>query len=681
MADLVRLAAELRDCLDAVDPDQALVAFAGQPRELDVLEPAQTPPPLVGLAAMLSAGALLRRGMPDRVAALFNELSDALAPAGRKGEGNWRMLVAFHCLYGPLIDAALALKDQAQAVRLLNQCRADMRTRGEDGSTAEPAVAALMAHPGTGDYGPFRIGPAWLLSRYEQTSALGPLDHRLAEVQTFHAGLVESALLAEAPRRAMPLIEQELHWYLASAAIDTSHFEFNAICVLAVLGRFDEALAAARQLVRRGYHLMWRFSLESARQMAWTQEMRQNEWLEALARTPDYQRFLTEDLPGPLLGDDPAINPLCMVKDGVWTGKANKRCCISRQPIRPGAPVVRFRRLFNRASDGDLEMAASEAFGGSPWQAARLQFETDAIPVALLFPRNFTRDAQLNDAPHIHAFAYDVARDPEAFDIARAVELIADHAPPPIEYTWDKGSRDNRWEPAFPRFGGADGHGDAVSLAWRAVKAGFCDAMLKQVSALPDAKADKVFAMLGTFEDLRLRGAAAAHFDLPDLPPAMAVVFKDRLSLEDHEALAAFGSRNSRYRAGLAAAMQAYGLHLYSNYRPKADWFLAGLERYAMAGGSALLYLLIDHPEDDPVLKTVVEQGWLPDKSSGSIVDYGNARPFYARTTLFHLARNQPARLDSWLTPQVAARWNDSSYGRETLRLINKHRTGKARPT
>jgi hypothetical protein len=36
----------------------------------------------------------------------------------------------------------------------------------------------------------------------------------------------------------------------------------------------------------------------------------------------------------------------------------------------------------------------------------------------------------------------------------------------------------------------------------------------------------------------------------------------------------------------------------------------AGLERYSMAGGSALLYLFIDHPEDEPVLKTVVERGW-----------------------------------------------------------------------
>ena len=126
-----------------------------------------------------------------------------------------------------------------------------------------------------------------------------------------------------------------------------------------------------------------------------------------------------------------------------------------------------------------------------------------------------------------------------------------------------------------------------------------------------------------------------------------------------------------------AAAMEAYGLHLYSNYRPKADWFLAGLEHYSMAGGSALLYLFIDHPEDDLVFKTVVERGWLPDRSRGSVDEYGNARHFYARCALFHFARNKPEELDAWLTPQAQARWNDMAYGRETLRLINKYRSRK----
>lgn len=666
------MAAAFRACLYSADPDAEIIGFLDGPLDIEALDASQKPHPLIGLAAMLGAGALLRQGKSDHVAPLLDRFSDALAPAGRRGEGPWRMLIPFHCLYGPLIDAALAMRDQDQAVRQLNDCRKNMRSRGEDRLIVEPLTKALMEHPKAGDYGPFRIEPAWLLDRYERVLVLGSLDHHLEAVQTFHAGLVESALLAEVPQRAMSLIEQELEWYLGCAVIDTSHFEFNAICTLAMRGRLEEALTAARRLVRRGYHLAWRFNLDSAREMAWTQAMRQNEWLAKLAETSEYQRFLEEDLPHGMLGDDPAANPLCLVKDGVWSGKKPKRCRISRRMIAPGAPVVRYRRLFDRSSDGSLEIASREAFAASPWQTARRQFESDNIPVALLFPRAITMNAKLNDAPYIHAFTYDVARDPKAFDVARAVMLIADHAPPPIAYTWEKGDRTDRWVPAFLPFAGADGHGDAVNLVWRIVKAGFRDAMLAEISRLTEVKADKVLAMLATFEDAKLRQAAATHFGLPDLPQIMQMVFKDRLSVEDHGTLADFGG-NARYRAALVTAMRAYALHLYSNSRPKADWFLAGLEHYTMAGGSALLYFLIDHPEDDPVLATVIEKGWLPDKAGGSMDEYGNARPFYVRAALFHLARHQPEGLNAWLTPQQVSRWGGMAYDRETLRLIEKY--------
>jgi hypothetical protein len=149
----------------------------------------------------------------------------------------------------------------------------------------------------------------------------------------------------------------------------------------------------------------------------------------------------------------------------------------------------------------------------------------------------------------------------------------------------------------------------SVNLTWRLIKAGFREPIIEAARALTGVKADKLFAMLATFDDPRLREAAAQHLDRPDLPDIMEVTLKDRLTLGDHDALAAFGSENPRYRAGRTAAMQAYGLHLYSNYRPTADWSLAGLGQYVNAGGSALLYLLIDHPQDDPVLAAVLRPG------------------------------------------------------------------------
>ncbi|QEI08022.1 hypothetical protein FXN63_20890 [Pigmentiphaga aceris] len=697
MSRITTLAANLQQCLDAADIDAALLALGKRGIDLDVLESPEKPHAVIGLAALLTTAAQLRAGYPELVAPLLDGLSDALAPAHRRGEGNWRVLGPFRFLFAPLIDAALAMQSQGRAIDLLNSCRREMRGQVDDGSYADPQVAALIAHPafmavagfvdkrhGDGRHthvntsgSPFHIDWPWLLTRYEQALALGQPDHRLMDVQTCHAGLVESALLAEVPKRAMPLIDQELDWYLSNPAIDTSHFEFNAICVLAVLGQYERALESARILVRRGYHLPWRFRLASAQRMVWTQDMRQNEWLGDLAQTPAYQRFVEEELPGPMLDDDADCNPLCVVKDGTWTGKKPKRCAVSRVMIQPGGEVVRFRRLFNRASDGGLEMADRDAFAASDWQVARAKFDANAIPLAKLFPRNVTRDAKLDGAPHIHAFVHALARAPGNLDMAQAVSLIAEHAPPPVPYTWNQGTSANRWALAIPGFAGADGHGDAISLAWCLVKAGYRETLLAQVASLPTDRADKVFAMLATFDDEVMRQAAAVHFALPDLPQIMALVFKDRLALEDHALLAAFGHQHARYRAGLVAAMRAYGLHLYSNNRPKVDWFLAGLEHYSLAGGSALLYLLIDHPEDDPVLQTVIDKGWLPDKALGSVDDYANTKPFYVRAALFHLARHQPERLDAWLTPDAVLRWTDMAYDRETLRLVKKLKARK----
>lgn len=118
--------------------------------------------------------------------------------------------------------------------------------------------------------------------------------------------------------------------------------------------------------------------------------------------------------------------------------------------------------------------------------------------------------------------------------------------------------------------------------------------------------------------------------------------------------------------------MQAYGLHLYSNYRPKADWFLSGLEQFTRAGGSALIHFLIDHPQDDTILDTVISKRWLPDKYTGSVVEYGSARPFYVRAAIFHAARHRPEELAAWLAPDLVARWNDMAYDRETLRMAKK---------
>lgn len=603
---------------------------------------------------------------------LLIRFADLFTPEHSQGEGLYSYcLPEFPYLYKPLIDLALEEGDQSKLINIVLQCDS-ARDLPPKTHTADPLVADLLAHPNAARFGGLDVAPAWLLKRQERIASLGEMDWTRARVQKFQALQIENALCAEVPARALPLIAERLSDYLGGRAQGDSHFEFNAICVFAALGRFDEALATARTLVRRGYQLAWRFSLAAAAGMSWTQEMRQNEWLGPLAGTEAYERFMREEIErAPHDEKDPAQNPLCFVRDGVLGGKKRKRCFVSRKFIEPGEPVIRIRRLFERASDGDFEIAAKEAFEQSPWQEVRRQFETETVPMTALFPPRWTRLSSW-ECPEIAAFDHNLVRRPEAFDLARAVKIIAEDEQPPIPFTWIRWPEEgDRWY-AFDPYAGDDGHGDAVNFAWRLIKAGHRDGIVRLASALPEAKADKVFAMVAGFADDRLRQAAAGHFGSPELPDMMALAFTKRLSLAQHVTLAEYGGAQPRFRSGLVAAMRAYGLHIYSNYRPTVDWFLQGLEHYAMAGGGQLLYFLIDHPEDDPILATMLEKTWLPDKAGGSIHAYRNAQPFYLRTALLHLARHAPERLPDWLGQAWIVGSHGSPEQRETMRLMKK---------
>lgn len=681
-----QFAADLRACLDAADSDAALVAFSAElPRSADLpagraIHGGQTLPQLVGLAPALIAEVLVRQGHGEAVITGLTRFADLFTPAHSQGQGlHSYFLPNFPYLYKPLIDLALTARDQDLVVDLIDKCRGVRRTMSPATHLADPLVAALLAHPKAAHLGALDVSPAWMMERQEQAMALGPMDQRLARIQDFQALLLESALLAERPERVEAFVDATLPLYMRAKSIDTSHFEFNAICVLAALGRLDEALANARELVRRGYALPWRFDLERAKEMGWTQDMRQNEWLGPLAATAAYQDFVRIDIIRRPARDenDPADNPLSFAREDTLGGKTRKRCFVSRKFIEPGAEVVRIRRLFERASDGDFEIAAKGAFEASPWQTVREQFERNAVPLRALFPHAYTRDADWHD-PEIATFHYDIGRDEAAFDMARAIALIAEAEPPPIEFTWSKGAdQSNRWA-AFDPLAGANGHGDAVNLTWRLIRAGHRDDILRRATSLAPDKADKVFAMLATFADDALRRGAGEHFAAPALPELMARTFASRPSLDDHLALADFASRQPRFRAGLVAAMRGYGLHLYSNYRPTVDWFLQGLEHYALAGGSRLLSALIHHPQDDPILATALEKMWLPDRAGGSIDAYGNTRRFYLRVALFHLALHAPDRLDAWLDlPWLSA--PDGASTRETLRLVKQLRVKAAK--
>jgi hypothetical protein len=363
------------------------------------------------------------------------------------------------------------------------------------------------------------------------------------------------------------------------------------------------------------------------------------------------------------------------VRDGVLGGTKKRRCWLTKKLIAPGDPIVLFRRLHEHAHDGDFDIAGKAAFESSPWAHARKQFETDAIPLNALLPRQ--RYPSSWRASEIAAFHYDVARDPAAFDLDHATRIIAAHAPRKIRLNWQQGP--NTRTLAFKPFAADDGHGDAVDFTWRLLKAGFGNELFRRVSNLPPAQADKVFAMLAVFDRKDCRFAAAGHFGLSDLPAMMALAFSERPALKAHLAMADFGHENPHWRAGVASATQAYALHLYSNYHPGADWFLQDLEHFSRGRCCQLLFFLIHHPEDDEVLTTMIEKEWLPmHVGDGAYDAYGNARSFYYRAAVLNRMLHAPERFDFWLHAEWVNKYCDGAKDRETRRLVEQWRKPKS---
>jgi hypothetical protein len=670
----------LHACLDSEVPDRALVAMSEKLEELLHLpEIDEEPHPLVGLAMALMANALNRCGKVKDVSPFLNHVSDLYAKAHQFSvHGSSYILSHFPYLWNPIIVASIAMQYPESFVATILSVADLIRHRERSDMPDDPTVRSLLTHPAIAAYGPFCIERGWLLERQADVLRSAALDRSRDDVYDFEELFILNALLTEQPERALPLIESRgLSGDTPVAFVgDKRHLEFNAVCVLSTLGRFDEALALARLMVRSGYSLRWRFNLETTGK-DWTQSTRQNEWLGPLSQTPAYQTFLKEYVRHePFPAEDPAANALCALREDIWDGKKKKRCWLSKKLIAPGEPVVRVRRLVGHALDGDFDIARKDVFEQSGWVVTRQQFKTDTIPLTALFPDPRRLRSEW-DCPAISVFHWEIARDPATFDLRRAVTIIADHRPNKIRRMWLK---DKYREMAFEPMVDDRGHGDAVNFAWRLLKAGLGPALFEQVSRLPPAKADKVFAMLTMFDRPDCRRAAADHFSLPDLPEMIDRAFSERPSLDTHLAMADFADRNPRWRAALVEAMSSYALHLYSNCHPGADWILQGLEHFSRAHCCQLLYFLIHHPEDDEVLATMIEKEWLPDGVGAGMFDaYDNARKFYYRTVVLNRMLHAPEQLNFWLQSDLVTEYCKGSKDRETRRLVERWQKTKAK--
>jgi hypothetical protein len=661
------LADRLRACLDTENADAALVAMIAEPDALAQLPriprikwyEEDKPHSIVGLATTLMGGALIAAGRSETVRRFLRDTAALFGRTDWTDEQNFEAYChRFPFLWVPWTIAAIAGQDWQGAVAAITSFAEEIRYR-DSRPPPDLQVDSLLSHAKIGRYGPFDFDRRWVLDRQQEIIQAARYDHALEESCEFEALFVENALIAKQPRRALVFIKSLTERFARDqiadeltevAKIKLGEREFGAVCAFAALGRFDDALVLARAIVRRSYGRNYRF-FKPEKEKAWIGES-----LQLIVQTAEYQAFLAEIAEGPLAKDDPASNPLCAVRDGVLGGTKKRRCWL-------------FRRLHEHAHDGDFDIAGKAAFECSPWAHARKQFETDAVPLAALFPGQ--RYPSGWRASEIAAFHYDVARDPAAFDLNRAIRIIAAHAPRKIRLNWQQGPKTRAL--AFKPFAADDGHGDAVDFTWRLLKAGLGNELFRRASNLPPPQADKVFAMLAVFDREDCRLAAARHFGLPDLPAMMALAFSERPALKAHLGMADYGHENLHWRAGVASATQAYALHLYSNYHPGADWFLQDLEHFSRGRCCQLLFFLIHHPEDDEVLATMIEKEWLPMQVGDGAYDaYGNARSFYYRPAVLNRMLHAPERLDFWLHAEWINKYCDSAKDRETRRLVGQ---------
>jgi hypothetical protein len=632
---------------------------------------------LTGLALTLVAGALQRAGRGRDIVPFLSGIADLFAPPHRyyaPGSNLGDILFRFPFLNVPLIKGALADKEQDDGISLVLR----YAQRIDDNLNwiiDDNAVAGLLAHPQINTFGPFKYDRAWILAQQESIRGLGSMEGQRQRVVDFDQIFLENALMVEQPERGLPILGP--NGQPDGALLARAHLEdlgFNAVCLLAALGRNDDALTLARHMIRRGFDQQWRFKLKYAAEKPWIQKMRQNDWLAAISETPEYKTFLEGHVQWTQLDpDDPGQTAICSVREGAWGGKKKTKCFISRKPIMPGEPVIRIRRMRGQSGYDDFDIASVDGVEGSAWKAAVEQFQSNTVPLRVLFGPTHNCGVKWDD-PEISAFHYDTVASPDTIDIARAVTVVAACHPPPIRRTWVKGpARADRYRLAFDPWAGDRSHGEPLTLIWFLIKAGYRDKILTEVARLPASDADKVFAMLATFDDIVLREAAAKHFALPDLPAMMDLIFSSRLTSEQHIDFAAYGRDNSRYRSAIARAMRCYGLHIYSNSAPTANWFLMGLEHFIMAHGCRLLLLLTHHPEDDEVLAEMIATGWLPDGVSlGGYDAYDNTAHYYYRAASLHLALNFPERFSAWMDRAWIRDRLTMAVDHETFRLLDK---------
>lgn len=390
----------------------------------------------------------------------------------------------------------------------------------------------------------------------------------------------------------------------AALACREHKFLFWAAIAEVTAGDTPAALAHVQNAYRHGYRAFWDFA---AHRVPEDESSALQRPLHANAQIQAWVDSVFDGTVGDW-GMDPRRTPFCWFEQGELT-LTKARCAIGNTLLHKGAPVYRFR-FFNGSFDIPTEfvVAGVEAFDNDPaatanrqrYQARSYTLQAHAFKVGYAHPR-------------VHAFW----RTPGSFDLDATLALIAE---PPL-HELHRGTG-----------------GEFVNLLHALVQCGQLDAIVQRLPALPAHMA----LLLMCFDVPDIRGRAAAHLGLPELPALfeLALTPYARKSPADVCRLIDFGARHPQFRRLLATVLARHALHTYDNYDPGINWFFQAFAGFALARGGGLLDFLVTEPELLPELHRM--------KTQAVCEDHGNDLPALHRTLVLNMAWSAHPALADW---------------------------------
>ncbi len=216
------------------------------------------------------------------------------------------------------------------------------------------------------------------------------------------------------------------------------------------------------------------------------------------------------------------------------------------------------------------------------------------------------------------------------FSFDKAIKLITNPTTLPCTYQYLSGEVINKYSEK-----------ERLKIDLRAVsilvsiliKCGYSNQILSKIKEFPKVSLP-VFALL---DDRRFQNKVAEILALSDLPLALEIIRKRKLSLDDFNTLKKISSKNKSFIELLSLCLKKYQLHLLDGLTSRGCYM-----DIKPPFNCRLIYFFIVNPECFPLLHKYISSKELP---SG----FTYMKCYYYRAAMFHIMDNSSNQIASWI--------------------------------